>query len=172
MPHSGSQGKDWALARYLDRKPGLVLDVGAGAGTYARLMRPHHGSYWTGVEAWGPYVDEYSLNDLYDRVIIADARHVCWHRLEGSVDMAIAGDVLEHMGRQDAFELIDSLKAVAKTLLVSIPVLHLDQGAVNGNPFETHVDHWTFDAMADALGSGLTDTWRGDVLAYYWWTCP
>lgn len=172
MPHSDAEGKDWALARYLNRKPGLVLDVGPGAGTYAHLMRPHHRAYWTGVEAWGPYVGEYSLNDLYDRVIVADVRWIDWRHLKGSVDMAIAGDVLEHMDRQDACDLIDSLKATAKTLLVSIPVLHLDQDAVNGNPFERHVDHWTYEAMLNELGPGVVDTWRGDVLAYYWWQRP
>jgi cyclopropane fatty-acyl-phospholipid synthase-like methyltransferase len=170
MPYSDAQGKDWALATYLSIAPSTVIDIGAGAGTYAKLMRPHHEAHWTAIEAWFPYVTEFDLDDLYDQVTIADVRHLGWN--QQVVDMAIAGDVLEHMTRTEASELIRWLKAIAKALLVSIPVLHLDQDAVNGNPFERHVDHWTYEAMLAELGPGVVDTWRGDVLAYYWWTRP
>lgn len=171
MPHSDSEGKNWALARYLDHRPHTVLDLGVGAGTYARLMRPHHLAHWTAIEAWAPYARQFNLASLYDRVIIADARHLCWYAL-ATADLAIAGDVLEHMTRPQARDIIAHLKATAHAVLISIPVLHLPQGAVGGNPFEQHVDHWTYDDMLTELGDGVTDTWRGDVLAYYWWRRP
>jgi hypothetical protein len=171
MPTSDPQGKDWALETYLKIQPELVVDVGPGEGTYAKLMRPHHRSHWVGVEAWGPYLDQYALPDLYDIVHVADARLVNWTWFL-TADLVILGDVLEHMTSRHARVLLDRIKWVATNVVVSIPVLHLDQDAVNGNPYECHIDHWTYEAMLDELNPGVVDTWRGDVLAYYWWQRP
>jgi predicted TPR repeat methyltransferase len=169
MPTSDPQGKEWALETYLKIRPDAVIDVGPGEGTYAKLMRRHHKARWIGIEAWGPYIAQYKLNELYDAVHVADARIVNWPWLAPMAELVIIGDVLEHMTQLHARVLIERLKRAAQNLLVSIPVLHLDQDAVNGNPFERHVDHWTYEAMLDELNPGVVDMWRGDVLAYYWW---
>jgi hypothetical protein len=171
MPTSDPQGKDWALETYLKIRPSLVIDIGPGDGTYAKLLRPHHRAHWIGIEAWGPYIADYGLHELYDVVHVADARLVDWTWFL-TTDVVIAGDVFEHMNRLQASVLIERLKQVVPNLIISTPVLHLDQGAVNGNPFERHVDHWTYEAMLDELNPGVVDTWRGDVLAYYWWKRP
>jgi hypothetical protein len=46
----------------------------------------------------------------------------------------------------------------------------LDQGDVNGNPFERHVDHWSYQDMREQLMPGVVKTWCGDVLGYFWWS--
>lgn len=167
MPTSDPQGKDWALQTYLKIRPSTVVDVGAGEGTYAKLMRPHHRARWRAIEAWGPYIGEYELRDHYDEVMVADVAYI--DRIWLKADLVIAGDVLEHMQAPIARMVLRRFQDRAENVLVSIPVLHLDQGAVNGNPFERHVDHWTYEAMLDELNPGVVDTWKGDVLAYYWW---
>lgn len=172
MPTSDPQGKDWALQTYLKIRPETVIDIGPGEGTYARLMRPHHQAHWIGIEAWGPYIEAYGLGELYNIVHVADARLVDWNWFMTTSELVIIGDVLEHMSALHARVLLDRLKQVADNVLVSIPVLHLDQDAVNGNPFERHVDHWTYEAMLAELGAGVIDTWKGNVLAYYWWQRP
>lgn len=167
MPVSDGDGKDWALDRYRDLRPGTVIDIGPGVGTYASLMRPHHRAHWTAVEAWGPYVDQYRLADLYDRVIVADARYLDRGWL--ARDLVIAGDVLEHMPAGDALTFIRTVQACAGALLVSVPLVHLEQGAVNGNGFERHLHHWMFPEMSDALGPGVTDSYEGPVLGCWLW---
>lgn len=167
MPYSDGQGKDTALAWYRQIQPVTVVDVGAGAGTYARLMRPAHAGHWTAVEAWEPYAGRFDLVDHYDDIRIADARGLAADTF--AVDLVIAGDVLEHMTRDEARQLLATIRAAAANLIVSVPVLHLDQDAVYGNPFERHIDHWSFEQMLDELGDGVIRTWRGDVLAYFWW---
>lgn len=169
MPTSDGQGKDVALAWYDRIRPATVVDVGAGCGTYAKLMRRwKEKCIWTAVEAWEPYVAEFQLDTLYDRVVVADARHLTW--LDYRSDLLIAGDVLEHMTRDDATRLIRRFRYAAANVIVSIPVLHLDQGAVNGNPYERHVDHWTAGDMAAQLSPGLVESWVGNVLGYFWWS--
>jgi predicted TPR repeat methyltransferase len=172
MPYSSAEGKAAALAWYEEIRPRAVVDIGAGAGTYAHAVRAHSAwkGRWTAIEAWEPYVEQFGLNGLYDGVVVAD---VC--RLPASfyrVDLVIAGDVLEHMPRADAVRLLDRVRMYAGHLIVSVPVLHLDQGAVYGNPYETHVDHWTAEEMRSELGRSGTirGEWVGDVLACFWWS--
>lgn len=172
MPYSDAQGKDTALAWYEQIRPRTVIDIGAGSGTYARAVRGHSPwkGRWTAVEAWEPYVDQFGLHGLYNAVVVEDAR-----RLTASfyrADCVIAADVLEHMTRADAVALLDKIRAHAANLIVSVPVLHLDQEAVNGNPYERHIDHWTADAMRTELGrhGTIRAEWIGTTLAYFWWT--
>jgi len=169
MPFSDQQGKDVALAWYREIAPKTVVDVGAGSGTYAWLMRRDlHDDHWTAVEAWEPYVADYGLEDRYDSVIAYDARHLDAGYLRA--DLVIFGDVLEHMTRAEAQALLTKAQSVAANIIVSIPVLHLDQEAVNGNPFERHVDHWGYEDMREQLMPGVVKTWCGDVLGYFWWS--
>ncbi|MFM9590709.1 class I SAM-dependent methyltransferase [Streptomyces scabiei] len=171
MPYSDAEGKDAALAWYERIEPATVIDIGAGSGTYAHAVRvrsPHKGR-WTAVEAWEPYLGRFGLHSLYDGVVVADARQLTAPFFRA--DLVIAGDVLEHMPRADAVRLLDKIRTHAAHLIVSVPVLHLDQGAVYGNPYETHVDHWTADAMRAELGrSGrIVEEAVGDVLGCFWW---
>lgn len=172
MPYSDAEGKDAALAWYEQIRPHTVIDIGAGSGTYAQAVRansPWKGR-WTAVEGWEPYVARFGLHGQYDSVVVADARRLVapFYR----ADLVIAGDVLEHMPCADAVRLLDRVRAHAGHVIVSVPVLHLDQGAVYGNRYEEHVDHWTADQMRTELGrSGtISAEWVGDVLACFWWS--
>lgn len=185
MPYSDGQGKDVAHEWYRRIAPSTVVDIGAGSGTYARKIRtPADGTTWTAIEAWEPYVAEFGLDQLYDRIVLADVRHLNW--LDLRADLIILGDVLEHMTQTEARDVLRRAKQAAKNLIVSIPVLHLPQGAVNGNPYERHIEHWTatqmqaeLDQHVDATVNGvgqvwltLRGSWIGDVLAYFWWARP
>lgn len=172
MPYSDAQGKDTALAWYEQIRPRTVIDVGAGSGTYARAVRGHSPwkGRWIAVEAWEPYVDRFGLRELYNAVVVADARHLPATLYRA--DLVIAGDVIEHQTRADAVALLDKIRAHAANLIVSVPVLHLDQDAVYGNPYERHVDHWTATAMRTELErcGTIRGELVGDVLAYWWWS--
>ncbi len=170
MPTSDGQGKDVARSWYERIKPETVVDIGVGEGTYAKLMRPSHQGQWTGVEAWAPYVEQFGLAGLYDVVVIADVRRLPWTALRA--DLIIAGDVLEHMMQEQATRVLKMARTASPNLIVSVPVLHLDQGAVGGNPFECHVEHWTAAQMREELGrwGSIVESWVGDVLAYFWWS--
>jgi hypothetical protein len=171
MPYSDAEGKDAALTWHQEIRPATVIDVGAGAGTYARLLRarrPDEGR-WTAVEAWEPYLSRFGLHDLYETVVVADARRLTAPFFRA--DLVITGDILEHMPRADAVRLLGKIRTHAANLIVSVPVLHLEQGAVYGNPYERHVDHWTAGEMrAELARSGsIRGEAVGDVLACFWW---
>lgn len=166
MPFSAKQNRTWAAARVTAARPRLILDVGPGEGTYSDLLRPMlpHTAFH-GIEAWAPYIDRFNLLDKYDAITIADIRHFEFPRGDYTV---IMGDVLEHMPEQDGRAVVANIKANAKHLLLSVPVLHKDQGATFGNPYERHVRHWNAAELHKLMGDCPSAI--GNVLARFWWT--
>ena len=123
------------------------LDIGCGEGTYAKLFPE---ATWTGVEVWQPYVDQYDLNMLYHDLYVMDARE--WNSNDQRWDVAVAGDVLEHMSEDEAKALFDKLRACADWVIISIP-FHMPQGEWEGNPYERHVkDDWDHDSVKRVFG--------------------
>ncbi|MEV0917853.1 class I SAM-dependent methyltransferase [Streptomyces sp. NPDC049967] len=177
MPTSDAEGKDWSLARFERHLPDTVTDIGPGNGTYARLFRPaHHGAWWTGIEIHKPYVAKYKLRStktrrMYDEIHIEDARQSADHLFHR--DLVIAGDVLEHMPREDAVTLLQRIEqAGAWHILVSLPIVESVQGEVDGNPHEAHLHQWDSGDMDQVLASlgGSLEAMHGRTLGVWWWS--
>jgi 2-polyprenyl-3-methyl-5-hydroxy-6-metoxy-1,4-benzoquinol methylase len=162
VPTSDREGKDWSRAKVEQFAPRYVIDVGVGEGTYSDLLRKP-GTHWTGIEAHQPYAARFQLKSKYDYVVIEDVRD---HEFSPT-DLIILGDVLEHMTRNQAKAVLRKAKRSAQAILVSIPLLHLDQGAVDGNEFERHIEHWTFAQMKSYLKP--KDSFEGTILGCFWW---
>lgn len=166
MPFSAKQNRVWAAKHVIAANPRLILDVGPGEGTYADLLRPSlPRTAFHGIEVWAPYIDRFNLLDKYDAVTVADVRDFEFPRGDYTV---IMGDVLEHLPEADGRRVIANIKANAKHLLLSVPVLHKEQGATFGNPFERHVRHWTAAELRKLMGDCPSAI--GNVLARFWWT--
>jgi hypothetical protein len=183
MPWSSDEGKGWMLDRIRwhaaqpQAAPLSILDVGPGAGTYAKLIYgdlvPHgalgHAAEWAGpvlprpvldaVEIHEPYVQRFRLDQLYHRVFVEDARSflaLMATKQANEWDLIILGDVLEHMPVDDAVELWDNARKVARrAVLLSIPMGEYPQGECEGNPHEAHVATWTHMDVCERL-SGVT----------------
>jgi hypothetical protein len=150
------------------KNPRSLLDIGAGCGTYAKpwqniAPRP----YLIGVEVFRPYVAEFALNDLYDQVIVRDIRELPlteWPR----VDVAVLGDVLEHMSEKDAIRIWHLACASAnRAVYLSIPTVPCPQGPVNGNRYEEHVvSDWTHERILEAFPL-ISWHWRGTIVGRY-----
>jgi hypothetical protein len=150
VPRSNGEGVAFLEQSFRDIGPSTVVDVGPGVGTYSDTYRRFApDARWIGVEIWEPYVDNYGLLDKYDEIILGDVRDV-----ELPVaDVYICGDVLEHMPRADAVATIERIRERAPWLMVSIPIIHYEQGALEGNPHEAHLHHWTVEEMSEVLGA-------------------
>ncbi|MBC7951065.1 MAG: class I SAM-dependent methyltransferase [Rhodospirillaceae bacterium] len=128
-----------------------VVDVGAGSGTYRKLLDGAAADvHWTAVEAWTPYIAEFNLNTLYDEVA---NQNVCdFSFAEAKADLVIFGDVVEHMTKEEAIEVVTRAVDAAPYVIISIPVVYYPQDEVNGNPFERHVkDDWTNREVLDSM---------------------
>lgn len=175
MPTSIDEGKDWALAHFQRHQPRTVTDIGPGSGTYAKLLRPNEpdepGVWWTAIEIHKPYIGRYKLKSRYDEVHHLDARRAPGHLYHR--DLVICGDVLEHMPRTEAVDLLRRIEAAgAWHILVSVPIVDAPQGEVGGNEHEEHVHHWDADDMDQVLAGlgGGVETMRGHTLGVWWWS--
>lgn len=165
MGYSLTAGKAETLAWFKENEYSIkrILDIGAGSGTYIKLVKETanvcSAADWVGVEAWDAYVTQFNLHQRYNRVLNQDVRNIDWTAL-GKFDVAIAGDVLEHMTKAEATVLVEHILDHCQWLIISIPIVHMPQDAVEGNPYEVHVkDDWTHDEVIS--------TWAGYIKQCY-----
>ena len=170
MPFSSDSGKA-AIRHAISRiNPHNGLDVGAGSGTYAKMFP---GIRWDGVEIWEPYIEKYGLKDLYETIVVSDIRK--WNPVNTTKrwDVAIAGDVLEHMTEDEARDVVANLMAFADYVIISIPLGHYPQGEYDGNPHEAHVvDDWTDGRVVQVFGEPLAYDINGEIGVYVYGRKP
>ena len=176
MGYSLSTGKAETLAWFQQHGPfQRILDIGAGSGTYINLIkiknRVCHEAEWVGIEAWADYIEKFKLKDKYNRIINQDVRTIDWNSM-GQFDVAIAGDVLEHMTKSEAVELVERILEHCATLIISIPIIHMPQDAVEGNPYEVHVkDDWSHNEVMSTWSHYIQQHYRKSSkskIGVYW----
>jgi glycosyltransferase involved in cell wall biosynthesis len=164
MPFSSGNGKAQIQKWMTAINPRTGLDIGAGSGTYAKL---YPNVRWDGVEIWEPYIEKYGLRDLYETVSISDIREWTAENTTKRWNVAIAGDVLEHMTAEEAKGVLSFLRLVSDYVIVSIPIGHYPQEAYEGNPHEAHVtDDWTDESFRRAFGEPLQGFVDGEIGVY------
>lgn len=149
-----------------------VLDVGPGSGTYGRLLREQNVvDRIDAVEIWEPYIETFGLDKVYDAVIVMDVRGLAtsWEFgrpawAQDGWDLIIFGDVLEHMTQDEALEVWSWAGSVARWGLISVPIVHWPQHAVEGgNPYEEHVqDHIHVEDLKRDFGP-FAFSWEYDL---------
>lgn len=166
MPTSACEGREWVYERIRDTTTPWIIDAGAGEGTYSVLARHTRlDARWVALEAHEPYVDRFLLGQKYDDVIVTNVR--MWKpELEDGYTI-LFGDILEHLARPDAVELLQWHMQRATEIMVSVPIDYAPQGACYGNELEAHLHHWHFHEMLEVLGE--CESWKGATVGRYWW---
>lgn len=165
MPWSNPENQRWVLNKVAKLQPKTVLDIGAGSGTYAKLLRPYIDARFVAIEIFEPYIDTYKLNELYDEVWREDVRK--YTSLQA--DLIIFGDVLEHMTQEEAVKVWNVARAGCSSAIISVPIVHYPQGEWFDNPYEVHVvDDWdnikiwqTFEGLTECIVGKQTGTYLG-----------
>ena len=135
----GPRIRDMIVAEF-NQEEDLILDVGPCWGKY-RILLP--GWAMDACEAWEPYVREENLASMYRQVRTMDICDLVvspqWHREGAGViyDVVILGDVLEHIERPRATELVKRLLDTCGEVFVAVPYLN-QQGPEHGNPYQNH----------------------------------
>jgi hypothetical protein len=166
MSYSLKTGKTQTLEWFQQNQESIktIVDIGAGSGTYINLIKEENNccahANWIGVEVWEPYIKQFELESRYNRIINQDVREINWGSL-GKIDAVIAGDVLEHMTKEQAEELVKKILSVADNMIISIPIVHMPQDEHSyENPYEAHIkDNWTH--------SEVMTTWKSRIYKHY-----
>lgn len=139
------EGKPYAIEKIVEINPKTVMDVGAGRGAYATILYPYiPNTIFDAIEVWTPYIDQFGLDKKYRNIYNVDARvHDNYN-----YDLVIFGDVLEHMPKNDAISLWERVSKQAEFALISIPIVHMPQGELDGNPYEIHEEEdWSVESV-------------------------
>jgi hypothetical protein len=172
MPSSSKEGKEvirkWISEINAPKK--IVLDLGVGKGTYYNFFKKKSDilrqAKWIGIEVWKPYIEKYRLNDLYDNLYQEDIRNFNYSKL-GKIDIVFAGDVLEHLTKEESISLIDQLIKLSKFIFISIPIVYYPQEEVEDNPFERHIkDDWSHQEVLASFPN-IKKSWEGKVIGVY-----
>lgn len=140
-----------------------VLDVGPGHGKYAILVREYLAGVGRleAVEAWDPYVDDFRLECLYDRVHRADVRDLS-SELLGEFDVVLMIDVLEHLEHADGEEL---LRRIAGRVVICTPETYFQNPEHEEVPPESHRSLWTLRELESVRSLEVGKIEIGGVIA-------
>jgi len=173
MPSSSKEGKAQTIewVKEIQEPINRVLDLGTGRGTYSRLFRKFettqiYNSHWIGIEAWTPYIEQFDLKSQYHEIINEDIRKVDYQALS-PIDLTFAGDVLEHVTKEEAIDIVDRILEICPRLIISIPIVHYPQDVYEGNHFEIHVkDDWSHSEMIETFPQ-IKKFWTGREIGCY-----
>ena len=132
----------------------VVADLGAGRrdNPVSLQVREIQCKHLISVEAFEPY-----LELLLRRSPIAGTHDVVHANLINSnyklrsCDLVLLLDVIEHLGKEEALELLDYLKTIAKCIVIFTPVgdtIGYTNGDM-GNPLQEHKSAWTADEFEE-----------------------
>jgi hypothetical protein len=154
MPQSQQSdlGTNIIVRKIISNPNNVVLDIGIGEGKWGKLLKGRV-SWIEGIEAWKPYIIKYNLPQFYNELYNIDLRQFEFNK---KYTVAVLGDVLEHLSREDALEFLNKLKTNVSRIYLTIPVtVCIQDGNAIGNPFETHHYHWSDKEIRYELGFTL-----------------
>lgn len=119
--------------------PESVVDFGAGAGKYGHITRAVRGNDCriTAVEGFANTAEYLRRDKNYDVVCHALIRD--WLATNTQrYDLAIFGDVLEHLTRHDIFHTLRHARMYFDEIIIVVPLYDVSQNTIYGNALETH----------------------------------
>lgn len=135
MPNSyGFFDKD-ICALVAKLSPKRILDVGPGAGKWGVLLKDPS-RVVDAVEIFFPYVSHFGLTLLYNHIFVGDILQFPLKKRQ--YDLAILGDVLEHLSVENAQKLLGTFRKNHIPVLITVPYLY-PHPAAYGNPWEEHL---------------------------------
>ncbi|MGE5194242.1 MAG: class I SAM-dependent methyltransferase [Deltaproteobacteria bacterium] len=159
MPSSYQGFISPVLEKVLESRPRSVLDVGLGFGKWGFLFREYLDAFWgrsapsewqakiDGIEAHAPYLTGH--HRVYSHIHNGNALHVL--PLLPDYDFIFAGDMLEHLHKEDGRKLLSMIRAKSRLAMLSVPFGdQWPQGPVSGNLYECHRAVWEKEDFGDA----------------------
>jgi SAM-dependent methyltransferase len=123
-------------------RPTTVLDIGPGAGKYARIIRESVSNvHITAIEIDESYVERFDLRSKYDTLIIGDANSLI-DTPRVRFDLVIIGDCIEHMRKSVAVDLLDFLVYRSGYICIVYPEAYI-QDDWEGHAAEAHISTWS-----------------------------
>jgi len=115
-----------------------ILDLGCGKNSWINTIST---SYSVGIDAFEPDLRQSRQRGLHSDYILADISELEFK--ENSFDAVVAFDVIEHLYKDKAIKLIESMsKWARKKVLISTPIGYVPRDDITSNPYARHLSGW------------------------------
>ena len=119
-----------------------LLDMGCGRNSPVYSL--FAGRYMVGVELFRPYILESRNTGIHSEYIMADIRSAEF--VPDSFDVVLAWDVLEHLTKEEGYQLICKMEKIAKNrVVIFTPNGYISQSEYDENTLQTHKSGWSVD---------------------------
>lgn len=96
-----------------------------------------------GLEAYQPSIELAQRLKTHDEIVQGDVRRLSEHFSPKQVDACVALDLIEHLPKEDGFELIEGMERIArKKVIVLTPSGFLPQGHTDAGDLQVHLSGW------------------------------
>ena len=120
-----------------------VLDLGCGCNSPIQYC----GIFFSvGVELFGPYLQESKKKRIHNQYIKADIKKIEFK--PKSFDAILYSEVLEHLTKEEGYELIKKMEKWAKKkIIITTPNEYLWQNGYDNNPLQEHKSGWSVEEL-------------------------
>jgi hypothetical protein len=132
---------DYILQHQLqETAPASIVDFGAGGGKIGRLVREtlSPSCRLEAVEGYAPSARLLAQLGVYNVVHHELIQEWLKSRAGDRYDLAIFGDVLEHLAPRELHRVLGTCVGIFKEIIIVVPLCDLFQGPLHGNPLEAH----------------------------------
>jgi len=122
-----------------------ILDLGCGNNSPLQYF-PHMSSRACGIDIFYPYLKESQIKGVHRKYILANILNICIKTK--SFDCVLALDLIEHLEKEEAFELINTMESIArKKVIIFTPNGFLQQKPYDGNQYHIHKSGWVCEDL-------------------------
>ncbi len=127
----------WILKNAIGKDVKTILDVGCGTGEL--MVNLSKGENWgiVGVDIYGPALKKAKKTGVYKELYQSDILKLPKNLTKRKYDVVFSSQVVEHLPKEKALELIGQLEKLAKKRVVITTTV----GFMKFNPLEPHHDH-------------------------------
>lgn len=123
-------------------QPAQIIDFGAGMGKYGKMIRAILGAnvYILAIDIFEKSVEWLKPQLIYSQVMMCDIAEYPFHNHSQKFDLAIFGDVLEHLEYSEIKRILKQIKEakIYKYIMIVVPLGDVEQGSCGGNEAERH----------------------------------
>lgn len=125
-----------------------ILDLGCGKNSVLEFFPKD--IYKVGVDIYAPYLEESRKKNIHDGYYNINVLEADKYFKEKSFDCVFAGDLIEHLDKQEGFRLIEIMEKLArKKVVIYTPNGFLPMEKRDGNEFYIHKSGWQVREMQD-----------------------
>jgi len=124
-----------------------LLDIGCGSHSPISKFSKRI-NYSVGIDAFEPAINESKQQKIHDEYYLMDWKKITEKFQEKSFDCVCALDFIEHLPKEEGYQLIEIMERMAKKkVIISTPNGFLPQGIYYNNLLQVHRSGWDVDEM-------------------------